>query len=227
MINLFFRNRRKSENALAPSIIKIIGVGNGGINVINHLQTHGFKKDSLWACDMDGSVVERAVTTHCLLLGQDGLGSGNSSELARKEAKKRIGEIRSMIDKGHPEVAFVVACLGGGCGTGVSPIIAEESRKMGIKTIGVVTLPFEFEGSRKFNQATAGLAKLAKNTDAMFVLNNQYMLNHHSGASVITAFSKADELMRTVVCSIVDFINAKNDKKAGNGLFGYLKKKFT
>ena len=66
MINLFFRNRRKSENALAPSIIKIIGVGNGGINVINHLQTHGFKKDSLWACDMDGSVVKRAVTTHCL-----------------------------------------------------------------------------------------------------------------------------------------------------------------
>ena len=90
-----------------------------------------------------------------------------------------------------------------------------------------MTLPFEFEGSRKFNQATAGLAELAKNTDAMFVLNNQYMLNHHSGASVITAFSKADELMRTVVCSIVDFINAKNDKKAGNGLFGYLKKKFT
>ena len=226
MINLFFRNRRKSENALAPSIIKIIGVGNGGINVINHLQTHGFKEDSLWACDMDGSVIERAVATHCLLLGQTGLGSGNNSELARKEAKKRIGEICSMIDKGHPEVIFVVACLGGGCGTAVSPIIAEESRKKGIKTIGVVTLPFEFEGNRKFNHAAAGLAELAKNTDAMFVLNNQYLINHHSRESVITAFSKANELMRTVVCSIIDFINADYGKKAGNGLIGYLKKRF-
>jgi cell division protein FtsZ len=204
MINLFFRNRRKSENALAPSIIKIIGVGNGGVNVINHLQTHGFKKDSLWACDMDGSVVKRAVTTHCLLLGQDGLGSGNSSELARKEAKKRIGEIRSMIDKGHPEVTFVVACLGGGCGTGVSPIIAEESRKMGIKTIGVVTLPFEFEGSRKFNQAEAGLAELAKNTDAMFVLNNQYLLDHHQDLSMMDAFTRADALACVAIRSIMD-----------------------
>lgn len=227
MINLFFRNRRKSENALAPSIIKIIGVGNGGINVINHLQTHGFKEDSLWACDMDGSVIERAVATHCLLLGQTGLGSGNNSELARKEAKKRIGEICSMIDKGHPEVIFVVACLGGGCGTAVSPIIAEESRKMGIKTIGVVTLPFEFEGNRKFNHAAAGLAELAKNTDAMFVLNNQYLINHHSRESVITAFSKANELMRTVMCSIIDFIKAKNGKKVGNGLIGYLKRRFS
>lgn len=68
MINLFFRNRRKGENALDLSEIKIIGVGNGGTNVINHLQTHGVKEDSLWACDMDGSVIERAVTTHCLLL---------------------------------------------------------------------------------------------------------------------------------------------------------------
>lgn len=227
MINLFFRNRRKGENTLDLSGIKIIGVGNGGTNVINHLQTHGVKEDSLWACDMDASVIERAVTTHCLLLGQDGLGSGNSSELARKEAKKRIGEIRSMIDKGHPEVTLVVACLGGGCGTGVSPIIAEESRKMGIKTIGVVTLPFEFEGSRKFNQAAAGLAELAKNTDAMFVINNQYILNYHSGASVITAFSKADELMRTVMCSIIDFIKAQNGKKVGNGLIGYLKRRFS
>ena len=126
MINQFFRNRRKGENELDLSEIKIIGVGNGGTNVINHLQTHGIKEDSLWACDMDGSVVERAVTTHCLLLGQDGLGSGNNSELARKEAKKKIGKIRSMIDKGHPEVTLVVACLGGGCGTGVSPIIAED-----------------------------------------------------------------------------------------------------
>ena len=104
-------------------------------------------------------------------------------------------------------------------------IIGEESRKMGIKTIGVVTLPFEFEGSRKFNQAAAGLAELAKNTDAMFVINNQYILNYHSGASVITAFSKADELMRTVMCSIIDFIKAKNGKKVGNGLIGYLKRR--
>lgn len=88
MINLFFRNRRKGKNDLDLSEIKIIGVGNGGINVINHLQTHGVKEDSLWACDMDGSVIERAVITHRLLLGQTGLGSGNSSELARKEAKK-------------------------------------------------------------------------------------------------------------------------------------------
>lgn len=112
MINLFFRNRRKGENALDLSEIKIIGVGNGGTNVINHLQTHGVKEDSLWACDMDGSVVERAVTTHCLLLGQDGLGSGNSSEESRKMGIKTIGVRRRPVpfclkDRGAGLLSFL------------------------------------------------------------------------------------------------------------------------
>lgn len=204
MIIQFFRNRRKGENELDLSEIKIIGVGNGGTNVINHLQTHGVKEDSLCVCDMDAMVLKHSIAQHRLLLGQKGLGAGNNPELGYKESIKKIHEIRTLIEQPHPEVAFIVACLGGGCGTGASPVVAGECKSLGIKTIGVVTLPFEFEGEHKFHQAIAGLTELAKNTDAMFVLNNQYLLNHHQDLSMMDAFTRADALACVAIRSIMD-----------------------
>ena len=204
MFRLFFGKLWKDKKNPSASKVMIIGVGNGGANVVDYMQVHGFEQAALCVCDMDASVVKHSKVQHRLLLGEKGLGAGNNPELGYKESIKKIHEIRTLIDQPHPEVAFIVACLGGGCGTGASPVVASECKRLGIKTIGVVTLPFEWEGEHKFHQAIAGLTELAKNTDAMFVLNNQYLLNHHQDLSMMDAFMHADDLVCAVIRRLID-----------------------
>ena len=223
---LFSKSHERQKGSFDASEIEIIGVGCGGTNIVNYMQTHGFKDVPLAACDMDASVIEHSKVQEKLLFGMDGLGAGNNPELGKIEAEKKMMEICSII-KEHTKVAFVVACLGGGCGTGASPIIAEEIKKRGIKTFGVATLPFEFEGKLKFNQAMEGLRELATYTDAIFVLNNQYILNHHPELAMNAAFSMADELMGKVVWSIINFMCANCNSKHSNGIIGYIKKLIT
>lgn len=226
MRKLFSKSYEKQRGRFDASEIEVIGVGCGGTNIVNYMQTHGFKDIPLAVCDMDGSVIEHSKVQDKLLFGMDGLGAGNNPELGKSEAEKKMTDIRSII-KEHTKVTFVIVCLGGGCGTGASPIVAREIKKLGIKTIGVVTLPFEFEGKLKFNQATDGLRELATYTDAIFVLNNQYILNHHPELAMNAAFSMADELMVKVVWSIIDFMCANRNSRHTNGIIGYIKKLFT
>ena len=204
MFRLFFGKLWKDKKNPSASKVMIIGVGKGGANIVDYMQVHGFEQAALCVCDMDASVVKHSKVQHRLLLGEKGLGAGNNPELGYKESMKKINEIRSLINQVHPEIAFVVACLGGGCGTGASPVVASECKRLGFKTIGVVTLPFEWEGEQKFHQAVAGLTELAKNTDAMFVLNNQYLLDHHQDLSVMDAFTRADALACVAIRSIMD-----------------------
>ncbi len=204
MFRLFFRKRGKDKKKLSASKVMIIGVGNGGANVVDYMQVHGFEQAALCICDMDASVVKHSKVQHRLLLGEKGLGAGNNPELGYKESMKKINEIRSLINQVHPEIAIVVACLGGGCGTGASPVVASECKRLGFKTIGVVTLPFDWEGEQRFHQAVAGLSDLAKNTDVMFVLKNQYLLDHHRDLSVMDAFMHADALACMAIRSIMD-----------------------
>ena len=173
MRKLFSKPHERQKGSFDASEIEIIGVGCGGTNIVNYMQTHGFKDFPLAVCDMDASVIEHSKVREKLLFGMDGLGAGNNPELGKSEAEKKMIDIRSII-KEHTKVSFVVVCLGGGCGTGASPVVAREIKKRGVKTIGVATLPFEFEGRLKFNQAMDGLIELATYTDAIFVLNNQY-----------------------------------------------------
>lgn len=226
MRKLFSKYHERQKGSFDASEIEIIGVGCGGTNIVNYMQMHGFKDVPLAVCDMDASVLEHSKVQDKLLFGMDGLGAGNNPKLGKSEAEKKMMDIRSII-KGHTKVAFVVACLGGGFGTGASPIIAEEIRKRGIKTFGVVTLPFEFEGKLKINQAMEGLRELATYTDAIFVLNNQYILNNHPELAINAAFSMADELMGRVVWSIIDFMCANCNSKHSNGMISYIKKIFT
>lgn len=226
MRKLFSKYHERQKGSFDASEIEIIGVGCGGTNIVNYMQMHGFKDVPLAVCDMDASVLEHSKVQDKLLFGMDGLGAGNNPKLGKSEAEKKMMDIRSII-KGHTKVAFVVACLGGGFGTGASPIIAEEIRKHGIKTFGVVTLPFEFEGKPKINQAMEGLRELATYTDAIFVLNNQYILNHHPELAMNAAFSMADELMGKVVWSIINFMRTNCNSKHSNGMISYIKKIFT
>ncbi len=226
MGKLFSKSHETQNDLIDASEIEVIGIGCGGTNIVNYMQMHGFKDVPLAVCDMDASVLEHSKVQEKLLFGMDGLGAGNNPKLGKSEAEKKMMDIRSII-KGHTKVAFVVVCLGGGFGTGASPIIAEDIKKHGIKTFGVVTLPFEFEGKLKINQAMEGLRELATYTDALFVLNNQYILNNHPELAINAAFSMADELMGRVVWSIIDFMCANCNSKHSNGMISYIKKIFT
>lgn len=226
MLKLFSFSKERAECHFDSSDIEVIGVGRGGINIVNYMQMNGFMNVSLAVCDMDASAINHSKVQQKLLLGSDGLGAGNKPELGQKEAEKKITDIQALI-KEQTKVTFVVTCLGGGCGTGVSPIIARESKKRGLKTIGVATLPFEFEGKIAFNQAIDGIRELAATTDSMFVLNNQYILKHHPELAMNTAFSKADELMGDVVWSIVGFMSKYHGTKRHKRIKDYFEKLFT
>src|SRR5574344_65790 len=117
MRKLFSKSYERQRGSFDASEIEIIGVGCGGTNIVNYMQTHGFKDFPLAVCDMDASVIEHAKVREKLLFGMDGLGAGNNPELGKSEAEKKMMDIRSII-KEHTKVSFVVVCLGGGCGTG-------------------------------------------------------------------------------------------------------------
>ena len=157
---------------------------------------------SFMACDMDAKVLEKSATATKLQLGTDGLGSGNKPEKANLMAKENIDAIRNLFDT-NTSLTIVVTCLGGGCGTGAAPIIVRESKKMGITTIALATLPFELEGERRFSQALEGIRNMARDTDALFLLNNQYIKEQYSDLPINQAFEKADDLLAEVAKSFI------------------------
>ena len=182
--------------------IKLIGVGCGGNNIVNHISQSKLEGFSFVACDMDAKVLEKSAAATTLQLGTDGLGSGNSPEKARIAAEENTDAIKKLFyDK--PSLTFVVTCLGGGCGTGAAPIIARESRKLGITTIALATLPFELEGERRFSQASEGIQNLARHTDALFLLNNQYIKKQYCVLPINQAFAKADGLLAEIAKSLI------------------------
>ncbi len=193
--------KQKATSTTKPTV-KVIGVGCGGNNIVNHLSQSNLEGFSFVACDMDAKVFEKSVAAMTLQLGTDGLGSGNSPEKARIATEENTDAIKKLFDD-KPSMAFVVTCLGGGCGTGAAPVIARESKKMGITTVALATLPFELEGKRRFSQALEGIRNMARDTDALFLLNNQYIKKQYSDLPINQAFEKADDLLEEVANSIV------------------------
>ena len=192
---------KKATSTTKPTV-KVIGVGCGGNNIVNHISTSHLEGFSFVACDMDAKVLEKSAAVTTLKLGTDGLGSGNSPEKATIAAEENIDAIKKLFDD-KPSMTFVVTCLGGGCGTGAAPVIARESKKMGITTVALATLPFELEGERRFSQASEGFQNLARNTDALFLLNNQYIKKQYCDLPINQAFAKADDLLTEVAKSLI------------------------
>ena len=193
--------KQKATSTTKPNV-KVIGIGCGGNNIVNHISQSNLEGFSFVACDMDAKVLEKSAAAMSLQLGTDGLGSGNSPDKARVTAEENTDAIKELFDD-KPSMTFVVTCLGGGCGTGAAPIIARESRKMGITTISLATLPFELEGERRFSQASEGIQNLARNTDALFLLNNQYIKKQYCGLPINQAFAKADGLLAEIAKSLI------------------------
>lgn len=208
------------------SNIKIIGIGCGGNNVVNSLYANGINDVSLLACDSDASVLERSKADVKLQLGNDGLGTGGNQNVGKKNAEEKVADIRALLGDGT-DVAFVVSCLGGGCGTGVAPVVAREARQMGITTICVATLPFEFEGTQRFEQSLDGVHEMAKNADGIYLFNNQYIFRQHWDSPINEAFAQTDGMLCNVIRSTIEFITKqKKAKREKIGLWRFLRKTF-
>lgn len=208
------------------SNIKIIGIGCGGNNVVNSLYASGMNDVSLVACDSDASVLERSKADVKLQLSNDGLGTGGNPNVGKKNAEEKSADIRALLGD-ETDVAFVVSCLGGGCGTSVAPVVAREARQMGITTICVATLPFEFEGTQRFEQSLDGVREMAKNADGIYLLNNQYIFRQHRNSPINEAFAQADEMMCNFIRSTTESITKqKKAKREKIGLRGFLRKTF-
>ena len=192
---------KKATSTTKPTV-KVIGIGCGGNNIVNNMSQSNLGGFSFVACDMDAKVLVKSVAATTLQLGTDGLGSGNSPEKAHVAAEENTDAIKKLFDD-RPSMTFVVTCLGGGCGTGTAPVIARESKKLGITTVAFATLPFELEGERRFSQASEGIQNLARNTDALFLLNNQYIKEQYCDLPINQAFAKADDLLAEVAKCLI------------------------
>ncbi|MGN0222013.1 MAG: cell division protein FtsZ [Prevotella sp.] len=187
------------------SIIKVIGVGGGGGNAVNHMYREGIHDVSFVVCNTDKQALNDSPVPVHLQLGVEGLGAGNKPEVARTAAEESIEDIKNMLNDGT-RMAFITAGMGGGTGTGAAPVIARVSKEMGILTVGIVTIPFRFEGDRKIDQALDGVEQMAKHVDALLVINNERLRAIYPELTVLDAFGKADDTLSVAAKSIAEII---------------------
>ena len=187
------------------SIIKVIGVGGGGGNAVNHMYREGIHDVSFVVCNTDKQALNDSPVPVHLQLGVEGLGAGNKPEVARNAAEESLEDIKNMLNDGT-RMAFITAGMGGGTGTGAAPVIARVSKEMGILTVGIVTIPFRFEGDRKIDQALDGVEQMAKHVDALLVINNERLRAIYPELTVLDAFGKADDTLSVAAKSIAEII---------------------
>lgn len=195
-------------DATSPSIIKVIGVGGGGGNAVNHMFKEGIGGVNFVLCNTDSKALADSPVPYRLQLGQDGLGAGNDPERAKKAAQESIDSIRRILSDGT-KMVFITAGMGGGTGTGAAPIIAHEAKEMGILTVGIVTIPFRFEGIKKIDKALDGVEAMSKEVDALLVVNNERLRDVYSELSVLNAFEKADDTLTVAARSIAGIITMR------------------
>ena len=187
------------------SIIKVIGVGGGGGNAVNHMYREGIHDVSFVLCNTDNQALNDSPVPVHLQLGKEGLGAGNKPERARAAAEESLDDIKNMLNDGT-RMAFITAGMGGGTGTGAAPVIARVSKEMGILTVGIVTIPFRFEGDRKIDQALDGVEEMSKHVDALLVINNERLREIYPELTVLDAFGKADDTLSVAAKSIAEII---------------------
>jgi len=187
------------------SIIKVIGVGGGGGNAVNHMYREGIHDVSFVLCNTDSQALNDSPVPIHLQLGKEGLGAGNKPEKARQAAEDTIDDIKNMLSE-ETKMAFITAGMGGGTGTGAAPVIARLSKELGILTVGIVTIPFRFEGEKKIDQALDGVEEMSKHVDALLVINNERLREIYPELTVLDAFGKADDTLSIAAKSIAEII---------------------
>lgn len=192
-----------------PTIIKVVGVGGGGNNAINHMYLQNIQGVSFVVCNTDRQALLNSPVPTRLLIGPQtcqGLGAGNKPEVAKEAAEESADEIASLFDD-ETKMVFITAGMGGGTGTGAAPVVARIARDHGVLTIGIVTIPFLFEGNKKILKALDGANEMSKYVDAILIINNERLTEIYPELDFMTAFGKADDTLSTAARSISDLIN--------------------
>jgi len=190
------------------SIIKVIGVGGGGSNAVNHMFQQGIRGVNFVICNTDAQAMELSSIPNKIQMGPSltsGLGAGSDPGVGRKAAEESIEEIRSILEK-NTKMVFITAGMGGGTGTGGAPVIARLAKEMGILTVGIVTVPFTFEGKRKLTQAKTGIDEMRQNVDSIIVISNDKIREIYGNQTKNEAFSRADNILAIAARSISEII---------------------
>ncbi len=203
-----------SENLLdeltvghAPtSIITVMGVGGAGGNAVNHMWDMGIEGVNFLVCNTDQQALDKSSVENKLCLGRTGLGAGNDPEMGRRSTIESLEEVRRRLESLNTEMLFITAGMGGGTGTGASPVLAKLAREMGILTVGIVTSPLQCEGNYRYCQAMAGIEELRTSVDSLLVLNNENILELYGNLPVMEAFSKADDILCSAAKGIAEII---------------------
>lgn len=192
-------------NVTTPRIIKVIGVGGGGGNAVGQMYRDNIPEVRYLVANTDKKALDDNIVPDHLQLGP-GLGAGGDPERGAALANECLDQINAALDD-ETKMVFITAGMGGGTGTGASPVIAHTAREKGILTVGIVTIPFLFEREKQIDKALDGLEKLSKEVDAMLVINNQRLCDIYGDLSIIKAFKCADETLSTAVSSITEIIS--------------------
>jgi cell division protein FtsZ len=190
------------------NVIKVIGVGGGGSNAINHMFKQGIKGVDFIVCNTDSQALENSAVPNKIQLGvtlTEGLGAGANPDVGQQSAIESISEIEKMLDS-NTKMVFITAGMGGGTGTGAAPVIAQLAKERGILTVGIVTKPFQFEGKVRYEQALLGVEKLRKQVDSLIVINNNKLREVYGNLGFKAGFSKADEVLATASRGIAEVI---------------------
>ena len=190
------------------NVIKVIGVGGGGSNAINHMFKQGIKGVDFIVCNTDSQALENSAVPNKIQLGvnlTEGLGAGANPDVGQQSAIESIADIEKMLDS-NTKMVFITAGMGGGTGTGAAPVIAQLAKERDILTVGIVTLPFLFEGKVRHEQALLGINKLRKQVDSLIIINNNKLREVYGNLGFKAGFSKADEVLATASRGIAEVI---------------------
>lgn len=188
----------------SPKIIKVIGVGGGGCNAVNHMYTEGINEVGFMVCNTDSKSLKDSPVPSKLQLGK-GLGAGNNPKVGQEAAEESQEEIRDRLNDGTL-MAFITAGMGGGTGTGAAPVIARIAREMGILTVGIVTIPYQWEGDQKIDQALDGVEEINKYVDALIVIKNDKLSEVYKDLGFEAGYDRADDIALVAAKSIADII---------------------
>ncbi len=192
-----------------PKIIKVVGVGGAGGNAVKNLHSSGFTEVSYLLCNTDYQVLRKNPVENKLVLGRNltnGYGAGDDPEVARQAAEESADEIRKILDDGHTRMVFITAGMGKGTGTGASPVVARIAKELNLLTVGIVTIPFVYEGRVKILKALKGVEALKEHVDALMIINNERIRSLYGELDNFQALEKADETLANAARGIADLV---------------------
>jgi cell division protein FtsZ len=194
--------------ANSHSIIKVLGIGGGGGNAVNHMYALGIKDVDFIVCNTDAQALANSPVPVKIQLGEsltEGRGAGNKPEIGRQAAIENLNDVIEVLSN-HTKMIFITAGMGGGTGTGAAPVIAKASKELGILTVAIVTIPFRNEGQRRINQALEGIAEIESHVDSLLVINNEKIRSIYGDLRVSEAFAKADDILAIAAKGIAEII---------------------